>query len=121
MKTLKVIVAAAILITLGATFVDAAAKKIRKEAEFNQLVVGKTLNYPDGTFIKVTNGKLSGKAGNGQKITGAWNWQGRFFCRNVVVGKNPVNEDCQRVENDGDTVTFIRNKGRGKRAPATLN
>ena len=120
MKPVKIIVAAAVLVTFGATFVDAAGKKIRTEAEFNQMVVGKTLSYPDGTFIKVTKGNLSGKAGNGQKITGAWNWQGRFWCRNVVVDGNALGTNCQQFEIDGTAVRVTRDKGRGDVINAVL-
>ncbi|MEM6374329.1 MAG: hypothetical protein AAF727_16355 [Pseudomonadota bacterium] len=110
----------ALVATICATTLSANPTKIRKAADFERTVVGKTLNYSDGTFIRITPGKLSGKMADGRNIVGAWNWQGRFFCRNVKIGNAAINADCQAVTLEGDIVTFIRDKGRGRALSATL-
>lgn len=99
---------------------DAAGKKIRKAADFNAQVVGKSLVYGDGTKISIGNGTLKGKTGKGDKIIGAWNWQGKFFCRNIQIGSNKLPTDCQAVVIDGDQISFIRKKGKGDSSTATL-
>ncbi|MCL6284116.1 hypothetical protein M3P21_11300 [Ruegeria sp. 2012CJ41-6] len=98
----------------------AAEKQIKSAADFDSKVVGKTLTYGDGTHIKIGAGSLNGKTGKGQKIKGAWNWQGKYFCRNVQIGDNMLPTDCQKVTLDGNAITFTREKGKGKASQASL-
>lgn len=90
-------------------------KRIKSEAEFVSAFAGKTLvDENGGTYVIEADGTMSGKAPNGNKIRGAWQWSGRFWCRNVVVGTNELGTNCQTWEVDGSNYRVTRDKGRGK-------
>lgn len=92
---------------------DANAKNIKKENKFIESVAGKKLVSGNTWLIVTPGGKIEGVGRNNAKITGAWVWSQKFFCRNVVVGNKKFPEDCLTVSVDGNQVTFVRNKGKG--------
>lgn len=87
-------------------------KRIRKEADFQALVVGKTFGDDQTTMVIAADGKISGKFQN-DKIIGAWKWSNGYFCRNVNVGQRAMGNDCQVVKTDSTEVSFTRQKGKG--------
>jgi hypothetical protein len=97
--------------------VDAEAStfsRIDSKGEFLQLVADRNLVTDWGTIVIHSDGKISGKVGS-EKLVGAWNWQGRFWCRNVRVGKKTEQgTDCQQIGVKGNQAEFIRNQGRGE-------
>lgn len=104
--------AAATCILLGAAMA-ADAKDIKKQKQFLDAVAGKTLTGNGATLVISADGKLSGKLDDGRNVAGAWVWNKRFWCRNLVVGSDTLPQDCQTVSLDGNQVTFTRNKGKG--------
>ncbi|MCG7520205.1 hypothetical protein [Ruegeria sp. Ofav3-42] len=105
------------LITAG----SAAAKDLRKENQFLEAVVGKKLVSGDTWLVITPDGKIDGVGRNNAKLTGAWVWNKRFFCRNVVVGQRAFPQDCLTVSIDGDQVQFTRNKGKGDAVVYTVS
>ncbi|WP_298850646.1 hypothetical protein [uncultured Ruegeria sp.] len=111
MKLIFNLAAAALLVT-GLTSV-ADAKELKKQSQFVEAVTGKKLVSGDTWLVISQDGKIEGVGRNNVKITGAWVWNKRFWCRNVVAGQKKFPEDCQKVKIDGSQVEFIRNKGKG--------
>ncbi|MDA7966123.1 hypothetical protein [Ruegeria sp.] len=89
------------------------AKDLRKENQFLEAVAGKKLVSGETWLIITPDGKINGVGRNNAKVTGAWAWNKKFWCRNVVVGQKAFPEDCLKVKIDGNQVEFIRNKGKG--------
>ncbi len=118
---MKKFLALACLAAFAATPLLAEFKQVRTEAEYIEKFVGKTLVDPDGNTFRVTaDGKLTGKLTNGDKVRGAWKWNRRFWCRNVIVGGRELGTDCQKIEVDGNQYRLTRKKGRGEVRVGTL-
>lgn len=97
-------------------------KPIKKEKDFRARLVDRKLTDANGnwTIIK-SDGSQTGSFG-GKTYKGAWTWNGKFWCRNGVIGKKELGTDCQLVEVDGNTARFTRSKGKGKLGdPFTVN
>ncbi|MBY6139860.1 hypothetical protein KUV26_10475 [Leisingera daeponensis] len=92
----------------------ASAGAIKKQSDFVAAVAGKKLVSGNSWIVVGADGKLTGVSSKGEKIVGAWVWNKRFVCRNVYIGNTQLPQDCQTVSLDGNTVTFTRNKGKGK-------
>jgi len=113
-KTVPVLTALWILLFLPSAVLSQ-TKTIRKEADYRALVVGKTVVYDDGARLVVNaDGTITGTTAAQEKIVGAWNWQRRFFCRNVTIGDVRLAPDCQVVEVDGNKFRVIRDRGRAE-------
>ncbi|WP_417701435.1 hypothetical protein [Pseudophaeobacter sp.] len=95
-------------------------KQIRSQNEFVDRIVDKSLTAEWGKMVIHSDGKISGTVGS-QKMVGAWNWQGKYWCRNVRIGKQEERgTDCQKISVDGNQVEFIRDKGRGEPGVLTI-
>ncbi len=117
-KFVSLAVVASIAMAAAAT---AEAKEIRKESQFLEVVGGKKLVSGSTWLIVSADGKIQGDAGKNGKIVGAWVWNKKYFCRNVIIGKNQLPEDCQKVTIDGDQITFTREKGKGDTSTMTIS
>lgn len=111
MKSICCLTVAALLMFGAAS--GAFAKDVKKENQFLDAVAGKTLTGNGATLVISADGKLSGQLSDGRKFAGAWVWNKRYWCRNLVVGGTKVPQDCQTVSLDGNQVTFTRQKGKG--------
>jgi hypothetical protein len=75
-------------------------------------LLGITLNVqPDGSII----GNAMGWA-----VTGSWEWQDGFFCREMDWSGTPIPMNCQLVERRGDDIRFTVDKGKGDSARFAL-
>jgi len=104
---------ATVAVALATPVLASDLKKLRKESEFRAIVVGH--KYYDGNgnwHIVNADGTLKGKY-NKQKLVGAWNWQGKYYCRNIVLGKKKLPGDCQVVYASDTQTQYHRNKGKG--------
>lgn len=88
-------------------------KQIRSEADFRSMVVGKPMTWSGGEAIVNADGTTRGKIRNRGKYHGNWAWQGRFYCRNLMIQKKETGTMCQTIEISGDQVRFTRDKGKG--------
>ena len=94
--------------------------RVDKRDSFVSLVKDRDLTRL-GIRLKVTDdGRIKGRA-FGQNVTGDWNWNGGFFCRDLFVNGDVLDaENCQKVEVRGDTLRFTSDKGRGDYADLRL-
>lgn len=103
----------------SAAFAD--FKQITTEAGYLSAFVGKTMLDSQGhTYSATADGKFAGKLKDGTKVRGAWQWSGKYWCRNAIVGKREIGTDCQKVEVDGNQYRVTRDKGRGGVVTGTL-
>ncbi|MEX1235783.1 MAG: dihydrodipicolinate reductase [Roseovarius sp.] len=65
------------------------------------------------------SGEIKGRA-FGYPVTGEWDWQGDYFCRDLYWGGDPLGPNCQAVRIQGDTIRFISDQGAGRSADLTL-
>lgn len=94
-------------------------ERIEKKDGFLSVVKGRALTRL-GIRLNVTeNGKITGRA-FGQKVTGDWNWQGGYFCRDLYVGGDELGANCQTVQVKGNTVRFTSDRGTGQFADLRL-
>ncbi|MCP4319380.1 MAG: hypothetical protein GY789_26180 [Hyphomicrobiales bacterium] len=92
---------------------SAMAKEITTEKQFLEQIAGRNLAETDSWVIISPDGTVSGKGPNNGKIVGKWIWEGRYYCRDIVIDGVPLPRDCQTVSIKGDTVAFTHNKGDG--------
>ena len=92
---------------------------ITTEKEFREKVVGMKNTSERGYSIIHEDGSITGSF-NGRDLTGNWTWEGEYFCRSVKLGDKELPDDCQIVTVSGDKVTFIRNRGEGKRSSSRM-
>ena len=86
---------------------------IRTETQFREAIVGQKI-VAGKAWVKISdNGTFSGRSNSNEKIRGTWVWSGRYWCRNVVVGTQKWQHDCQVIRTKGNTFVFIREKGKG--------
>ena len=65
------------------------------------------------------DGSIAGKA-FGVRVSGGWEWQNGYFCRELFWGKNEIGENCQEVKISGNTVRFTSDQGTGRFADLQL-
>lgn len=96
-------------------------KWIKSEKEYRAKVVDRPIRDQYGnTYVIKPDGTFTGKTTKGTKVVGAWNWQGRYWCRNLVVGKKKAPTDCIKIELDGKKYRATRNKGKGDSIEGTI-
>ena len=66
------------------------------------------------------DGRIKGRA-FGYEVSGVWNWEGGYFCRDLSWGGDPIGFNCQMVQVNGDTVRFISDRGAGQYADLWLD
>lgn len=109
----KIVVATSIFMGLMVSASIVFSGTIRTEAQFREEIVEKKLVAGKAWITISENGTFSGRASKNEKITGRWVWSGRYWCRNAVVGTQKWQQDCQVIRIKGNTVIFIREKGKG--------
>jgi hypothetical protein len=73
-----------------------------------------------GIRVQVTpEGQIEGRAFGGP-VTGAWTWEGGYFCRDLFWNGDDLGYNCQLVEENGDTLRFTTDRGAGIYADLTL-
>ena len=111
----KLTLAASLALGIATGPAVAGFKWIKTEKEYREKVVGRqVIDDAGNSYVIKPDGTLSGKMKNGAKVRGAWNWQGRYWCRNVAVNKKLLPTDCQKIEIDGNRYRMTREKGKGK-------
>lgn len=97
-----------------------ASDTIRTEKRFRETVIGKKLVSGNAWIVITEDGKFSGVSNQNEKIRGAWIWHSKYWCRNLAVGSQQWQQDCQVVKLDGKKLTFIREKGKGLKSEWTI-
>ncbi len=86
---------------------------------FVGLIGGRELRRT-GIRLNVTpDGQIVGSA-FGIAVTGAWTWDGGYFCRDLFFGDRDLGYNCQRVQVNGETMRFTSDQGTGDFADLTL-
>ena len=88
---------------------------IKEEDRFINLIDGKKLKRFLIELSVQTDGTITGM-GAGTDVTGNWNWQDNYFCRNLSWGNRDLGSDCQKVELKDQKLFFTSDKGRGATA-----
>ena len=114
LKTLSLSAAAFCLLATSA--LAEGFQRIEDEANFVKLVKDRDLKR-FGIRLQVSDsGQIVGRA-FGQDVTGQWDWQNGFFCRDLYLSGEELDPDnCQLVEVRGNTVRFTSDMGRGDSA-----
>ena len=110
---------AGMALALLPTLAAADLRRVSTESDFVSLVAGRTLSTLGVKLEVAPDGAISGRAW-GRDVTGAWRWQGRYFCRDLTFGEKLLAPNCQMVETDGETVLFTADEGRGDSARLRL-
>lgn len=95
---------------------------IKDRSSFLNIVSGKQLRIGlYGLSLNVTpDGQISGEAA-GRTVSGNWDWQDGFFCRDMDWGERDIGYDCQLVEADGSNrMRFTVDRGAGQSATFTI-
>lgn len=86
---------------------------------FLSLITGRELTRV-GIRLEVTpDGQIIGRA-FGTPVTGAWNWNGGYFCRDLYFGDEDLGPNCQQVAIRGQTLRFTSDRGAGQFADLRL-
>lgn len=86
--------------------------KVQNEAQFKQIVAGKTLTRPLVKLQVSPEGTISGK-GLRWPVEGSWNWQNGYFCRDLYWGGSELGYNCQEVRVRGGKIRFTSDRGKG--------
>ena len=95
---------------------------VREKAAFLTLVAGRDLRIGlyNLTLNLLADGRIEGSA-LGWDITGSWDWQDGYFCRELDWSGMPIPYDCQLVEErGGEVVRFTVDRGQGDSASFKL-
>jgi hypothetical protein len=108
-------------LTLLATPVSAVAndfEPVRDQSAFLDLIKDRVLRiwlYNLAISLQ-PDGRIEGSA-LGWAITGKWQWQDGYFCREMDWSGTPIPYNCQLVEvQDGDKLRFTVDRGAGDAA-----
>lgn len=113
-----IIIAATALIGFAAPS-HAELAKVNEQAEFVQLVNGKTLKRPFINLTVTPDGRIEG-TGASWEVTGSWSWQDGYFCRTLFWGGDDLGYNCQEVSANGDRMRFTSDQGAGRSAEFQL-
>ena len=92
---------------------------VKTKTEFLKIISGKNLKYSGASIHLSKAGTIRGKA-YGKKVSGTWQWKGGLFCRSIIWGSRDLGPNCEVVKIDGNTLRFITDHGKGKRADMSL-
>ena len=93
--------------------------QIKDRSQFVSLIQNHDLTR-FGIRVNVTpDGDIRGSA-FGSDVTGAWRWDGAYFCRDLYWGDMDLGANCQAVERKGNTMRFTSDQGQGRSADLYL-
>lgn len=89
--------------------------QITDRDQFMSLVEGRDLTRMGIEVVVTPDGDIRGRA-FGRDVSGAWQWDGAYFCRDLYWGERNLGSNCQAVERDGNTLRFTSDQGEGRHA-----
>jgi hypothetical protein len=89
--------------------------RVTDRGAFVNLVQGKSLTSLGVRLTVSPSGSIGGRA-FGLTVTGSWTWNNGYFCRTMQAGDRKFARNCQLVQQKGDRVRFIADKGTGDTA-----
>ena len=93
--------------------------RVTDRAAFESRVIGQDLSRL-GITVRVRPGGVIAGSAFGGEVTGSWDWQDGFFCREMSWGSRSWDWNCQAVYIGVDTVRFIADRGQGDSADLTI-
>lgn len=94
-------------------------ERVSDRSAFVNLIGGRALTTV-AVNLKVTpDGAIAGRA-FGQDVTGSWTWRNGLFCREMRTAVRDVPANCQLVEQNGSTLRFTSDAGKGASAKLRL-
>lgn len=93
--------------------------QIESRDSFVSLISDKKLTRLGINLVVTPSGQIAGRA-FGRDVTGAWQWNGGYFCRDLYWGERDLGANCQAVKIDGSTIRFVSDRGTGQYADLTL-
>lgn len=116
MRCMKFAITFATTLVLATGVAAGEMKRIKKEADFVALAVGKKLTIGSKNSVVISaNGTSKGKFTSGRWV-GNWAWQKGYFCTTGILGDRTIPQDCKLVKSDGETLRLTDNKGKGERS-----
>ena len=94
-------------------------RKIGDESTFRSVVEGRTLTRPLIRLQVLPGGRIIG-TGGGAEVTGSWDWNGGFFCRDLNWRGKNLGYNCQSVSFNGGKIRFTSDQGQGESADFRL-
>lgn len=79
---------------------------------FVSLIEGRELTRFGVTLEVTRDGQIIGQA-FGTEVTGAWDWNGGYFCRDLFYGDRDLGPNCQQVSLNGSSMRFQSDQGTG--------
>src|SRR6056297_262724 len=118
----RVLTVAAALLTSFVS-VDATAAEpfdvVSSRESFVSLVQGRELRRFGIRLTVSSDGDIIGRA-FGSEVTGDWDWENGYFCRDLFWGGEDLGFNCQLVQVNGETLRFTTDQGQGIYADLTL-
>lgn len=111
-----------VLALVGFAGSAAAFERVLDRSDFVSLVDGNELRLALlGIRLEVNaDGSIAGQA-QGWDVTGSWDWQNGYFCRQMDWSGTPIPYNCQLVEQrEGEKVRFTVDQGDGRAATFTI-
>jgi hypothetical protein len=93
--------------------------RVTDRAAFVTLVGGKNLTSLGVSLTVSPSGNITGRA-FGSIVSGAWTWNNGYFCRTLKAGDKVFPRNCQLVQQNGDRIRFIADKGTGAVAKLSI-
>jgi hypothetical protein len=104
-----------LLATLASPAIAGDYARVSDRGAFVNLVGGKNLTSLGVSLTVSPSGNISGRA-FGSTVSGAWTWNNGYFCRTLKAGDKVFARNCQVVQQNGDRIRFIADKGTGETA-----
>ncbi len=117
MKLLFAPICASMIAFAAPAFAD--YQPVSTKADFVALMSGKSLTRPLVRLQVLPDGSISGM-GAAWEVTGEWEWEAGYLCRNLYWGGDDLGYNCQSVEADGAKVRITSDKGTGDSAVFSL-
>lgn len=109
----------ALLLIVCATPGWSEGRRVVEKSDFVALVGGQSLTRMGIRLSVGADGAIRGSA-FGRPVSGAWRWQGGYFCRDLFWGDRDLGANCQEVRLRGDVMRFTSDRGTGRFADLTL-
>ncbi|MEM7073987.1 MAG: dihydrodipicolinate reductase [Pseudomonadota bacterium] len=93
--------------------------KVSERDAFVSLIQDRKLTRLGIRLTVKPSGQIVGRA-FGRDVSGAWQWQSGYFCRDLYWGKRDLGANCQEVKVQGQTLRFTSDRGSGEFADLYL-
>lgn len=97
---------------LTTALATAEPSRVTERAAFEDIVIGRELTMIGVRLTVSADGTIVGTA-FGRDVTGQWQWQDGYFCRDLYHGSEDLGPNCQMVTYDGKRIQFTSDRGAG--------